>query len=67
MPPRQMGASKGLGWYVNAATGVYDITGSITALFVLGIMAMGFNVVVSIIEKKVLSWRKDRRSETLQL
>jgi NitT/TauT family transport system permease protein len=62
-----MGASKGLGWYVNYATGVYDITGSITALFVLGVMAMGFNVVVSMIEKKVLSWRKDRRGETLQI
>jgi NitT/TauT family transport system permease protein len=55
-----MGASRGLGWYVNYATGVYDITGSITALFVLGVMAMGFNAVVSAVEKNVLSWRKER-------
>jgi NitT/TauT family transport system permease protein len=58
-----MGASRGLGWYVNYATGVYDITGSITALFVLGVMAMGFNAVVSAVERNVLSWRKERGTE----
>lgn len=55
-----MGASKGLGWYVNYATGIYDITGSITALFILGVMAMMFNGVVGAIERKVLFWRKER-------
>lgn len=58
-----IGASRGLGWYVTYTTGTYDITGSITALFVLGVMAMGFNAVVSAIEKHVLSWRKERGTE----
>jgi NitT/TauT family transport system permease protein len=58
-----IGASRGLGWYVTYTTGTYDITGSITALFVLGVMAMGFNAVVSAVEKRVLSWRKERGSE----
>jgi len=56
-----IGASRGLGWYVSHATNVYDITGSITALFILGILAMILNALLGLFEARVLSWRKDTR------
>jgi NitT/TauT family transport system permease protein len=52
-----MGASQGLGWYVTYAAGIYDITGSITGLVLLGIMAMILNTAVAWIENKALYWR----------
>jgi ABC-type nitrate/sulfonate/bicarbonate transport system permease component len=52
-----MGASQGLGWYVTYTSGIYDITGSITGLVVLGLMAMLLNAAVAWIERKALYWR----------
>ncbi|MBL8702423.1 MAG: ABC transporter permease [Alphaproteobacteria bacterium] len=54
-----IGASRGLGWYVNHTSGVYDMTGSITALVILVIMAMMFNGVLTLIERRVLHWRRN--------
>ncbi|MSP87992.1 MAG: ABC transporter permease [Alphaproteobacteria bacterium] len=53
-----IGASRGLGWYVNHTSGVYDMTGSITALVILMILAMIFNGVLALIERRVLRWRR---------
>jgi len=52
-----IGSSRGLGWYVNHSSGVYDMTGAITALFVLMLMAMAFNGLLALIERQVLHWR----------
>jgi len=57
-----IGSSRGLGWYVMHSTGVYDMTGSITALVVLMILAIIFNWFLAIVEKRMLRWR--RNSET---
>lgn len=54
-----IGASRGLGWYVNHSSGVYDMTGSITALVILVILAMLFNGVLALIERRVLHWRRN--------
>ena len=35
---------------------VYDMTGAITALIVLMLMAMAFNGVLALIERRVLHW-----------
>lgn len=53
-----IGSSRGLGWYVNHSAGVYDMTGAITALIVLMLMAMAFNGVLAVIERRVLHWRR---------
>lgn len=53
-----IGASRGLGWYVNHTSGVYDMIGSITALVILMILAMIFNGVLALIERKVLHRRR---------
>ena len=53
-----IGSSKGLGWYVSFASGVYDMTGAMTALVVLMVLAMIFNGVLVVLEKRVMGWRR---------
>ncbi len=57
-----VGSARGLGWYVMNTSGVYDMTGSITALVVLMILAMLFNGTLAIVERKVLHWRRGTES-----
>ena len=54
-----IGSSRGLGWYVMRSTGVYDITGSISALVVLMVLAILFNFVLSAVERRSLRWRRN--------
>lgn len=61
-----IGSSRGLGWYVNHSSGVYDMTGAITALFVLMLMAMAFNGLLALIERRVLHWRSSSDSWMLK-
>ncbi|HUN46390.1 MAG TPA: ABC transporter permease [Stellaceae bacterium] len=53
-----IGSSRGLGWYVMHSTGVYDMTGSITALVVLMILAIIFNWGLGVVERRMLRWRR---------
>lgn len=53
-----IGSSRGLGWYVMHSTGVYDMAGSIAALVVLMILAIVFNWVLAVAEKRTLRWRR---------
>lgn len=57
-----VGSSRGLGWYVSWTSGVYDMAGSITALVVLMILAMIFNWVLALLERKMLHWRRSTES-----
>ena len=54
-----IGSSRGLGWYVMRSTGIYDMTGSITALTVLMGLAMLFNWLLSVVERRALRWRRN--------
>lgn len=60
-----IGASRGLGWYVNHTSGVYDMTGSITALVTLMILAMVFNGVLGLVERRVLRWRRTAETPSI--
>jgi NitT/TauT family transport system permease protein len=61
-----VGSARGLGWYVMHTSGVYDITGSITALVVLMLLAMVFNGVLALVERRMLHWRRGAESWTGQ-
>jgi len=61
-----VGSARGLGWYVMHTSGVYDITGSITSLVVLMLLAMVFNGVLALIERRMLHWRRGAESWTGQ-
>ena len=59
-----VGSARGLGWYVMHTSGVYDITGSITTLVVLMILAMLFNGALARLERQMLHWRRGTDSWT---
>ena len=57
-----VGSARGLGWYVTYTSGIYDMAGSITALVTLMVLAMIFNWVLAILERKMLHWRRSTES-----
>ncbi len=57
-----VGASAGLGWYITNSLNVIDMTGAVTALLVMGVLAMLMYYAVLIIERRALAWRNDARS-----
>ena len=54
-------ASKGLGWYIAYSGGIFDTTGVMAGLLVLGIIAVGLDVAVDRIGRKLTPWTTDDR------
>lgn len=52
-----VGASAGLGWYITNSLNVIDMTGAVTALLVMAVVAMLMYYAVLLIERRLLSWR----------
>ena len=52
-----IGASRGLGWYVESSGGQLDTTGVFTGLVVLMILAMLANQLIGFAERRVIKWR----------
>lgn len=52
-----VGASAGLGWYITNSLNVIDMTGAVTALFVMAIVAMAMYYAVLVLERRLLAWR----------
>lgn len=52
-----VGANQGLGWYITNSLNVVDITGAITALLVMAVLAMVMYYLVLAVERRVLRWR----------
>ena len=52
-----VGASAGLGWYITNALNVIDMTGAVTALLVMAVLAMLMYYAVLLIERRLLAWR----------
>jgi len=52
-----IGASRGLGWYIEYSSGQFDTTGAFAGLVVLMIIAMLGNELVKLVENRVLHWR----------
>ncbi|PJJ55365.1 ABC transporter permease [Compostimonas suwonensis] len=56
-----VGASEGLGWYISNALSVIDITGAVTALVLLALLALVMYLIVIVIERRYLHWRSAAR------
>jgi sulfonate transport system permease protein len=56
-----VGASEGLGWYITNSLNIIDMTGAVTALLVMGALAMLMYYGVLMVERRVLSWRVHTR------
>jgi NitT/TauT family transport system permease protein len=52
-----IGASRGLGWYIQSSGGQLDTTGVFTGLVVLMALAIIANQLVAAIERRVIRWR----------
>ncbi|HEX5326751.1 MAG TPA: ABC transporter permease [Acetobacteraceae bacterium] len=57
-----VGASAGLGWYITNSLNIIDMTGAVTALLVMGVLAMLMYYVVLILERRLLGWRTEARA-----
>jgi NitT/TauT family transport system permease protein len=54
-----VGANAGLGWYITNSLNVVDITGAVTALLVMALLAMIMYYLVLAVERRALRWRAD--------
>lgn len=54
-----LGSNKGLGWMVQSAGGVYNITRVLACIFILVFLMSVIDALLKLTEKKVLSWRQE--------
>ena len=57
-----VGSSAGLGWYITNSLNIVDMTGAVTALLVMGVLAMLMYYAVLIVERRLLGWRSEMRA-----
>jgi NitT/TauT family transport system permease protein len=57
-----VGASSGLGWYITNSLNVIDMTGAVTALLLMAVLAMLMYYAVLVVERRLLAWRGDSRT-----
>ncbi|MGH7042014.1 MAG: ABC transporter permease [Acetobacteraceae bacterium] len=57
-----VGASAGLGWYITNSLNIIDMTGAVTALLVMGVLAMLMYYGVLLVERRLLAWRTEVRT-----
>jgi NitT/TauT family transport system permease protein len=57
-----VGASEGLGWYITNSLNVIDMTGAVTALLIMAIVAMLMYYSVLLLERRLLAWRPKVRA-----
>ena len=62
-----IGSTEGLGWYMTQATNQFDITGGITALLTMAILAMLMYAVVGVIERRICRWQVAGISQTVAM
>lgn len=54
-----VGSTEGLGWLVTDSINRFDMTGALTALFVMAVLARGMYYVLAIAERRLFRWRKE--------
>jgi NitT/TauT family transport system permease protein len=62
-----IGSTEGLGWYMTQSMNQFDITGGITALLTMAILAMLMYAVVGVIERWVCRWQTASVSQTVAM
>jgi len=54
-----LGSAAGLGYLIQQAEGVFDVAGVFAGMFVLAVFVIVIDMVVSLVEKKLLVWRPE--------
>jgi NitT/TauT family transport system permease protein len=52
-----LGAAAGLGYLIQQAEGVFDVAGVFAGMFVLAVFVIAIDVLVTVVEKRLLVWR----------
>jgi sulfonate transport system permease protein len=52
-----LGAAAGLGYLIQQAEGVFDVAGVFAGMFVLAAFVLVIDMVVTVVEKRLLVWR----------
>ena len=52
-----LGSAAGLGYLIQQAEGVFDVAGVFAGMFVLAAFVIAIDIVVTMIEKRLLVWR----------
>jgi sulfonate transport system permease protein len=52
-----LGAAAGLGYLIQQAEGVFDVAGVFAGMFVLAAFVLLIDMLVSVVEKRLLVWR----------
>ena len=54
-----VGSTEGLGWYMTQTINQFDMTGAVTALLTMALLAMVLYWMVGAIERRVVRWQGD--------
>jgi NitT/TauT family transport system permease protein len=54
-----VGSTKGLGWFVVDSLNRFDMSGALTALVILVLLARGLYYILAIVESQLFRWRKE--------
>jgi NitT/TauT family transport system permease protein len=52
-----VGSTKGLGWYVTQSLNQFDMTGGVTSLLIMAVLALILYGAVGVIERRLVRWR----------
>jgi NitT/TauT family transport system permease protein len=52
-----VGSTKGLGWYVTQSLNQFDMTGGVTSLIIMAVLALVLYGAVGVIERRLVRWR----------
>lgn len=52
-----VGGNAGLGWMINSAAGLFETTRVFSALLALGLLVLGVNHILNMLESRLLKWR----------
>jgi NitT/TauT family transport system permease protein len=62
-----VGSTQGLGWLVTDSLNRFDMSGAITALIIMVILARGLYFIISLIESQLFKWRRTAGGGTADL
>jgi NitT/TauT family transport system permease protein len=52
-----LGSAAGLGYLIQQAEGIFDVAGVFAGMFVLATFVIVIDLIVSVVEKRLLVWR----------
>jgi NitT/TauT family transport system permease protein len=60
-----VGADRGLGWLVTQSINNFDMTGAVTSLVIMALLAMALTYVLSLIERRLFRWRAESTASSI--